>query len=186
MPRLFVAVPMPEEIAEELDRLCEGLPGVRWTDLDDFHLTLRFIGEVDQATFCDIGEALMSVSLPPFELRLRGIGHFPPRGEPHTLWAGVEDPEPVRRLRRAVERALEEAGIEPERRKFVPHVTLGRVKEPLPPSRFASFLCRTALFRSSAFTVSGFTLYSSWLRPEGALHVPEAIYDFVTGAFERV
>ncbi len=186
MPRLFVAVPMPEEIAEELDRLCEGLPGVRWTDLDDFHLTLRFIGEVDQATFYDIGEALMSVSLPPFEMRLRGIGHFPPRGEPHTLWAGVEDPEPVRRLRRAVERALEEAGIEPERRKFVPHVTLGRVKEPLPQPRFASFLRRTALFRSSAFTVSGFTLYSSWLRPKGALHVPEATYDFVTGAFERV
>lgn len=186
MPRLFVALPMPDEISEEIDSLCTGLPGVRWTEMEQFHLTLRFIGEVDHNTFYDIGEALMSVSLPPFEMRLRGIGQFPPRGEPHTLWVGVEDAEPLLRLRRRIERALAEAGIEPERRKFVPHVTVGRVKEPLPHDRFGSFLRRTSLFRSSAFPVSSFGLYSSLLRPSGAVHTLEAEYDFVAGTMERV
>lgn len=185
MIRLFVAIPIPEEIAEEVDRLCDGLPGVRWTDMDDFHLTLRFIGEVDEPTFCDIGEALAGVSMEPFEMRLRGIGHFPPRGHPHTLWVGVEDPEPVVRLRRRIERVLEDVGIGPERRRFVPHVTIGRVREPLPEHRFGRFLQRTSLFRSSPFPVSGFTLFSSQLRREGALHIVEAEYDFVTGAVER-
>ncbi|GBD44512.1 RNA 2',3'-cyclic phosphodiesterase [bacterium HR40] len=186
MPRLFVAVRVPEEISEEMDRLCTGLPGVRWTEMEQFHLTLRFIGEVDHNTFYDIGEALMAVSAEPFELRLRGIGQFPPRGEPHTLWVGVEDAEPLLRLRRRIERALAEAGVEPEHRKFVPHVTLGRVKEPLPQERLGAFLRRTALFRSSPFPVSCFGLFSSRLRPEGAVHTLEAEYDFVAGTMERV
>ncbi len=185
MPRLFVALAMPETIAEELDRLCNGLPGVRWTDLEQFHLTLRFIGEVDPGTFCEIGEALTSVTLPPFEMRLKGIGQFPPRGMPHTLWAGVEEAEPVLRLRRRVERVLHDVGFAPERRKFVPHVTLGRVREPLPEDRFGAFLARRSLFRSSPFAVSSFGLYSSVLRPEGAEHLLEAEYDFVTGVMER-
>ena len=186
MPRLFIALAMPEEIAEEIDSLCTGLPGVRWTELEQFHLTLRFIGEVDHNTFYDIGEALMSVSAPPFEMRLKGIGQFPPRGAPHTLWVGVEDAEPLLRLRRRIERVLAEVGLEPEHRKFTPHVTLGRVKEPLPQDRFGSFLRRTALFRSSPFAVSSFGLYSSLLRPDGAVHTLEAEYDFVTGTVERV
>ncbi len=187
MPRLFIAIPMPEEIAEQLDALCEGLPGVRWTDLEQFHLTLRFIGQVDNATFYDIGEALTTVSMAPFELRLRGIGQFPLRGHPHTLWVGLEDGEPVRRLRRRIERVLEQqVGLEPERRKYAPHVTIGRVKEPLPEHRYGRFLQSRSLFRSSPFPVTGFTLFSSILRPEGAEHVAEARYDFVSGAFERV
>ncbi|HFA59937.1 MAG TPA: RNA 2',3'-cyclic phosphodiesterase [Rhodospirillales bacterium] len=185
MPRLFVALAMPEPVAEELDRLCSGLPGVRWTYAEQFHLTLRFIGEVDPTTFCEIGEALASVSLPPFEMRLKGIGQFPPRGMPHTLWAGVEEAEPVVRLRRRIERVLNDLGLAPERRKFVPHVTLGRVREPLPRDRFGSFLARRALFRSSPFPVSRFGLYSSVLRPQGAEHLLEAEYDFVTGVMER-
>ncbi len=185
MPRLFIALSIPEPVGDELDRLCSGLPGVRWTFADAFHLTLRFIGEVDHNTFYDIGEALSGISLPPFEMRLKGIGQFPPRGMPHTLWAGVEDPESVLRLRRKIERILIELGLPPERRKFVPHVTLGRVKEPLPAERFGRFLARRALFRSSAFPVSRFGLYSSILRRQGAEHVLEAEYDFVTGVMER-
>ncbi len=187
MPRLFIAIAMPEDIAFELDRLCEGLPGVRWTDVDDFHLTLRFIGQVDHATFCDIGEALTSVSMPPIELRLKGIGQFPPRGHPHTLWVGLEDGREVHRLRRHIERILaEHIGLPPERRKFAPHVTIGRVKEPLPDHRYGRFLQSRALFRSSPFIVTRFALYSSILRPEGAEHVVEAEYDFVTGQAERL
>lgn len=187
MPRLFVALDPPEEVKDALDRLCEGLPGIRWSDVDQFHLTLRFIGEVGQGTFYEIGEALARVGQAPFELALKGIGQFPPRGSPHTLWAGVEDPTGgVASLRRRIERALAEVGVPPERRKFAPHVTLGRFRGPPPEERLASWLFRRNLFRSPAFPVSSFGLYASQLRPEGSLYTLEAEYDFVAGVVERV
>ena len=184
MPRLFVALPMPEEIAEQLDRLCVGLPGVRWTGPAQFHLTLRFIGEVEQGTFYEIGSALAGVSHPPIELRLKGLGQFPPRGAPQTLGRASRTPSP--RLAEAPHRArLVSVGLAPERRKFTPHVTLGRFRFPPPEDRFGSWLAGRSLFRSSAFPVSAFGLYSSVLRPEGSLHALEAEYDFVTGVMER-
>ncbi len=187
MPRLFIALDLPEDVVGALDRLCEGLPGVRWTEIEQFHLTLRFIGEVGQGVFYEIGEALAGVSHQPFEIALKGLGQFPPRGAPHTLWAGVEDPAgALPTLRRRIERVLEESGLEPERRKFVPHVTLGRFKAPPPEERFASYLFRRNLFRTERFPVSSFALYSSQLRPEGALYTMEASYDFVAGVAERV
>lgn len=187
MPRLFIALDLPEDVLAALDRLCEGLPGIRWSDADQFHLTLRFIGEVEQGTFYDIGEALADVSHPPFELALKGLGQFPPRGAPHTLWVGVDDPgNALSVLRRRIERRLEEVGLPPERRKFTPHVTLGRFKAPPPEERLASYLFRRNLFRTDLFPVSSFRLYSSRLRPEGSLYSLEAEYDFVAGVAERV
>jgi 2'-5' RNA ligase len=187
MPRLFIAIDIPNDVAFQLERLCVGLPAIRWTPPDEFHLTLRFIGEVDHPTFYEIGEALGTVSLRPFEIGLEGLGLFPPRGAPHTLWAGVDDVDGgLMTLKRRIDRVLDEAGLEPERRKFVAHVTLGRFREPPPVERLASFLASRTLFRTERFPVSGFTLYSSRLRPEGALHAVEAEYDFVSGVMERV
>jgi 2'-5' RNA ligase len=186
MPRLFVAVDLPDEVLGQLDRLGTGLPATRWLGAEQLHLTLRFIGEVEPPLFYEVGEALASVSLRPFGLRLAGLGIFPHRGPPHTLWVGVEDSAELAQLKRRVDRALEAAGLEPERRKFAPHVTIGRFREPPPRPRLASFIESRALFRTSPFQVSGFSLYSSVLRPEGALHVVEARYDFVSGVMERV
>lgn len=187
MPRLFIALDLPEDVAAALDRLCAGLPGVRWADPGQFHLTVRFIGEVGQGQFYEIGEALARVSHPPFELALKGLGQFPPRGAPHTLWVGVEDPAGgLTTLRRRVERVLDDVGIEPERRKFTPHVTLGRLRGPPPEARLASYLFNRNLFRTQRFPVSSFGLYASQLRPEGSLYTLEADYDFVAGVAERV
>ena len=187
MPRLFVALDLPDEVKDGLDRLCEGLPGIRWSDPGQFHLTLRFIGEVEQGTFYEIGEHLASVGHPPFELALTGLGQFPPRGSPHTLWVGVDDPSgALPTLRRRIERALAETGLPPERRKFAAHVTLGRFRGPPPEERLASYLFRRNLFRTERFPVSSFGLYSSQLRPEGSLYTLEAEYDFVAGVVERV
>ena len=185
MPRLFIALCMPAEVGRELDALCVGLPAIRWTESEQFHLTLRFIGEVDNATFLEIGAGLASVTGAPFEMRLKGLGTFPPRGEPQTLWAGVETQEPLANLRARIERGLGDYGLEPERRRFTPHVTIGRFRGPPPRERFGSWLAARSLFRSSPFIVTSFTLFSSQLRPEGALHSREADYDFVTGTMER-
>jgi 2'-5' RNA ligase len=186
MPRLFVAVPMPEDVVADLERLAIGLPGIRWADPDQFHLTLRFIGEVEPPLFYEIGEALAGVAHPPFDLVLQGLGTFPPRGEPHTLWAGVAESEPLQALRRRIERALRAAGVGPEKRQWQPHVTLGRIREPLPEARFGSWLARRSLFRTAPFPVSSFDLVSSVLRADGPEHAVEASYDFVTGVMERV
>jgi RNA 2',3'-cyclic 3'-phosphodiesterase len=186
MPRLFVAVDLPEEIADQALRLCTGLPAIRWTQPDQLHLTVRFIGEVPHDLFYEIGMALGEISLRPFELRLKGLGLFPPRGAPHTLWVGAEEDGCLSQLKRRVDRAIETAGVAPERRKFQAHVTLGRFREPPPEPRLGSWIAGRALFRSDPFLVSGFALYSSHLRPEGALYAREASYDFVSGVIERV
>jgi 2'-5' RNA ligase len=176
---------MPAELEKSLDRLCRGLPDTRWTDLDNLHLTLRFIGEVDHSTFYEIGETLMGISLPPFDLELAGIGQFPPRGALRQLWIGVSPTEALKQLKRRVDRCVGEAGVPPERRKFVPHVTLARFRQPPPPQRLATYLARHSLVRLPAIPVSTFGLYSSVLRTDGALHVLEAEYDFVTGRMTR-
>ena len=120
MPRLFVALDPPDEVKDALDRLCEGLPGIRWSDRGQFHLTLRFIGEVEQGTFYDIGEALANVSHPPFELALKGLGQFPPRGAPHTLWVGMDDPAgALATLRRRIERALAGLNVKATRSIYI-------------------------------------------------------------------
>lgn len=185
MPRLFVALAMPEEVTDAVDRLCAGLPDARWTELNDFHLTVRFIGEVDHSTFCELGQMLAEIVLPPFELELVGLGQFPPRGALRQLWVGVAPNAGLERLRRRVERCVLEVGVAPERRKFQPHVTLARFRQPPPPARLAAYLQSRALFHLPPFPVSRFGLYSSHLRYDGAEHVLEAEYDFVAGIMER-
>lgn len=98
----------------------------RWQDEDLLHLTLRFIGEVDRHLAEDTAAALGSVSHPPFDLRLDRIGCFDRRGRIDNIWAGVTPQEPVRSLHAAVTSALTRAGIKPEERAFVPHITLAR------------------------------------------------------------
>ncbi len=176
---------MPAEVQDALDRLSHGFPDADWTALDDLHLTLRFIGEVDHSTFYEIGELLMGVTLPPFDLQLAGIGQFPPRGALRQLWIGVAPNEALARLKRRVDRSIVEAGVPREGRRFVPHVTLARFRQPPSEQRLAAFLRRHSLIRLPPFPVSSFGLHSSILKPSGAEHLLEAEYDFVTGSMTR-
>ena len=186
LPRLFVAIAMPTDVADTLDRLAHGLPDARWTNLDDLHLTLRFIGDVDHSTFYEIGELLASISLPPFDLELCGLGQFPPRGPLRQLWVGVATNPALARLQRRIDRCISEAGVQPERqKKFVPHVTLARFEKPPSEARLAIYLRRYSLVRLRPFPVDSFGLYSSVLRADGALHTLEAEYNFVTGRMIR-
>lgn len=180
MPRLFTALDLPDPIQDELDALEAPIEGFRWLEADQRHLTLRFIGEVDRGAYREIAEALTGIEGLPFELTLRGIGHFPPRGAPQTLWAGVEPNPELDRLKQAADRALREAGLDRDPRRFLPHVTLARLRHPPPHDAFAAYLMRHALFRSSPFIVQGFGLYSSRLHPDGARYIEEERYDLMT------
>lgn len=173
--RLFAAVDLPDEAREAVGRICTGIPGVKWLDATQLHLTLRFIGDADPSLFQRIRQELAGVEAIPFELSLRGVGRFPPKRDPRVLWVGVDRSEPLLRLQQAVEQALEKCGLEPEGREFSPHITLARLRD-VPWAPVAAFLERNRLFSTPPFPVSRFHLYSSTLTPRGAIHRREASY----------
>jgi len=175
MTRLFVAVPLPEEIKDQLEALCIGLRDARWPRDRQFHVTLRFLGEVEPHRARALEEVLHGVRAEPFELALSGLGHFPPRGKPKVLWAGVAPLEPLADLHRAVGRALRHAGVGPDERKFAAHVTLARLNG-TPLHQLLDYLERNRALRSEPFPVTGFTLFASSLSREGAQHRPVAEY----------
>ncbi len=173
--RLFVAIDLPETEKERLARLCCGLSNARWTDPEQFHLTLRFIGEVEGGLFQDIREVLAEINWHPFSVELDGVGFFPPRGKPKVVWAGVRRNEELLALRNRIESGLIKIGLEPEGRKFAPHITLARLNN-TPSTKVARFLEHFSMFMGSPFTVDSFHLYSSVLGRGGAVHCREESY----------
>lgn len=175
MYRLFVALDPPESVRSKLGELQMGIPGAIWNEENEFHLTLRFIGEVGGASFSDIRGCLKMVRMEPFEVEVAGIGQFSLRGEPRSLWAGIKAPAALMTFRKRIERSLREAGISPEKRKFHPHITLARLRNS-PIERVAFFLQGAALFQASPFMAREFHLYSSQKTSSGALHTLESSY----------
>jgi len=173
--RLFVAIDPPAEIREQLVGICCGLPGARWIPPEQLHLTLCFIGEVSGSAFLDIREALEGIQVAPLSLRLQGVGFFPPRGQPRVVWAGIEKNEPLLVLQRKITTQLFQLGVEPENRKFSPHITLARLHQ-TPESRVGKYMEIQGLLRSEPFAVSSFLLYSSILGRRGASHTVEQKY----------
>lgn len=175
MPRLFVAIDLPDQIRERLSKMCCGLPGARWVSPEHLHLTLRFIGEVDSTVFRDVREALHEVRGNSFTMQLDGVGFFPPRGKPRVVWVGIRKSDHLVQLRNRVEAVLVKTGLEPEGRKYSPHITLARLKN-TPSSKVASFLTHNSMFITEEFPVNEFFLYSSVLNSKGAKHYIENGY----------
>lgn len=173
--RLFVALDLPEEIKELLGDLAEGIPGARWVPDDNLHLTLRFIGEVPSHRAEEIDLALATLRGRCFSLNIHGVGTFSKAGREVALWAGVEKTPALDLLQTKIETALQRAGLEPERRRFTPHITLARLDN-APPDKLASFLQRRNLLRAGPIPVEHFTLFSSRLGKEASVYTPEVDY----------
>ncbi len=174
MPRLFTGLEIPETVARSLSTLRGGLPGARWIDPENYHLTLRFIGDIDGALARDIAYMLRSIRHPEFDLRLEGLDAFGGR-KPRAVIASVPSTRPLFELQANHERLLQRVGLAPEGRKFTPHVTLARLRE----SRHrdvADFLATRAPFRSAPFRVSRFVLFSARELSGGGPYVVEAAY----------
>ena len=176
MHRLFIAVDLPDEVKESLANLSYGVIGAQWVSFYDMHLTLRFIGEVDEETYNDIVLVLDDVIASTFEMNVKGVGYFPPHNLPRVLWAGIDNKTQLNDVRKDIERCLTSVGIEPAQRKFAPHITLARLSDRTPAGNIAEFLSRNALFASNPFMVTEFHLYSSVLTPNGAIHHKEATW----------
>jgi 2'-5' RNA ligase len=174
MMRLFVALALPDQIAAGLLLLQGGVPGARWREREQLHLTLRFIGEVDGRDAAAIDDALAAIHAPRFTLELSGVGEFGGKN-PRALWAGIRDDMAVRYLQRKIESALQRIDLQPEERKFSPHITLARLRG-APRDRVITFLAAHALYPSPPFEVNNFILYSSQMTPNGSIYLPERSY----------
>jgi RNA 2',3'-cyclic 3'-phosphodiesterase len=174
MIRLFVALEIPEAVRAMLTRLQTGVPGARWAAPEQMHLTMRFIGEVNGTMANDIDDALASVRASAFTMELAGVGEFGGKN-PRALWAGVRANEALLHLQRKIETALQRFGLEPERRKFTPHVTLARLKA-TSRGHVMDFLTDHALFASASFEMKHFVLFSSKLGSNGSIYRLERTY----------
>lgn len=181
MLRLFVAIPLPEEVCDQLQPLCSGLSGARWVERDAMHLTLRFIGDVDGATAEDVHEALLRIAASTFELTVSGVDCFEQAGKVHTLWAGVEKQPLLGHLRDKIESAIVRAGVEPDHRKFKAHITLARFRTGA-GGRIGTYLQRYGRFATLPFTVDHFALIRSHLSSERAYYEILAEYALKRGA----
>lgn len=166
MMRLFVALDLPEIVADALTQLQSGLRGARWVPDGNFHLTLAFIGETDRHGLNEIVSALGSISAPSFDLRLRGCDFFGDR-KPRALFVGAEPNVALMHLQSKVDVALKRAGFPIEKRKFKPHVTLAYLNG-VAQEAAASYCAAHGLFSVGPFPVSAFHLYESHLGSESA------------------
>lgn len=160
MLRLFVALPVPDLIGEQIVRLQNGLEGAKWSPRDNFHITLRFIGDVDEPTARDIDAALAQVAASPFEINLKGAGHFG-GDKPHAAWLGLAENLSLLALQKKCERACRAAGQPESPRAFTPHLTLAYLPRHQMLLPVLAFQQQLTLFASQSWTADRFYLYSS-------------------------
>jgi RNA 2',3'-cyclic 3'-phosphodiesterase len=159
MPRLFTALEIPRDAALSLSLLRGGLPGARWVDVENYHMTLRFIGDVEGHVADEIANALDRVRRPAFWLTLCGVGAFGSK-KPHSVYAGACPSPDLNALQSEIERICQRLGIDPDPRKFTPHVTLARLRN-TSPIDVAHYLSARGNFATAPFRVGRFVLMSS-------------------------
>lgn len=174
MPRLFTALEIPSPLAFSLSLLRGGLPGARWVDPENYHITLRFIGDIDQRTADEVEDALMRVDRPSFDLALSGLDALG-GNKPHSIVASVKPTPELTDLQSEHERIIQRIGLEPERRKFRPHVTLAHIKG-VSEADAAAYLALRGDFRTPLFPVGRFVLLSSRDSRGGGPYVMEEAY----------
>jgi 2'-5' RNA ligase len=179
MLRLFTGIELPETVKDALVDLQQPLPGAKWVNDEDMHLTLRFAGDVDNRLAREWSELLGEIDVPVFEIKVQGLGAFG-GNEPRTLWAGLAPCEPLEALARATERAARAAGLPAEARNFKAHVTLARLRN-TPPDLVARWLGRHGALACEPFVVQRFVLFSSRPKVGGGPYVVEASYPLAGG-----
>jgi len=178
VPRLFTGLAVPQAVAEALTLYQGGLPGARWIEPGDFHVTLRFIGDVEATTADEVVEALSEMrARPPLTVTLEGLGLFG-GNKPRALYAAVSPDPALTDLQAEQERLVRRAGLEPERRKFTPHVTLARLRRDATPEAAAMYLSQAPVFAPVTFAVDRVTLFSARDSTGGGPYVAEGEFPF--------
>jgi 2'-5' RNA ligase len=191
MPRLFTALEIPRNVAMSLSLLRGGIPGARWIDVENYHITLRFIGDVDGRTADEIVDRLDRIDRPEFQATLTGIGSFGSK-KPHSVYAGVSPSPEMYALQAEIERICQRIGLPPDPRKFTPHVTLARLKN-CRLDEVVHYLSGRGNFYTAPFMVNRFVLLSSKESVGGGPYLTEEIfplqdvsYGYAPGEMESV
>ena len=175
MPRLFTGVEVPYEVGLALSLKRGGLFGARWIDTENYHITLRFIGDVDHHIASDVSGMLdRLVGSEAFKVKLNHLDSFG-GDKPRALYAGVENNAALVRLQAAHERVLQRCGLAPEGRKFVPHVALARLRG-VSAVEVAQFIAQSGRFMPLEFEVKRFVLFSSKDSVGGGPYMVEQSY----------
>jgi 2'-5' RNA ligase len=174
MPRLFTAIEVPKEIGMMLSMLRGGIHGARWISPENYHLTLRFIGDIDDRTANEAAGMFDFVERPAFNVTLTGLDHFGGK-KPRAIFAAVQPSPALIELQAEHERMMQRIGLPPEGRRFTPHVTLARLRD-ASVIEVADYLSIRGGFRPVTFPVSRFVLYSSRASQGGGPYIVEADY----------
>ncbi len=180
MIRLFTALEIPATTTGSLQRLQSGLQGARWIDPENFHITLRFIGDVPEDTAGEIDEILSRIQASPFDVELRGLGQFG-NNRPRAVWARIMDSAPLLALQAQQETALQQMGLAPESRKYAPHITLARLNSrKTDAAGVMQYIEQHNLFHELPFSATRFVLFSARSGRGGGPYIAERTYPLGT------
>ena len=174
MPRLFTGLEVPEAVVGQLALMRGGVVGARWLEPDDYHITLRFVGDIDARTARDIDEILGDVRRPKAPIRFEGLSWFG-GDKPRAIVAKVKAEPALMDLQAEQERRLRRIGIEPETRKYTPHLTLARLRG-AGQAVIASYLAERGALVADSFVAQRFVLYSARAGSGGGPYVVEVAY----------
>ncbi|QXX75030.1 RNA 2',3'-cyclic phosphodiesterase [Methylovirgula sp. HY1] len=174
MPRLFTGLEIPSDVALDLANMRGGISGARWIDVENYHLTLRFIGDIDAAAARDVFTTLAQIRRRPFTVTLETLDSFG-GGRPRAIVAKAKPAQPLVELQAEQERLMRRIGIPPEPRKFTPHVTLARLRD-ASTTAVAAYLSARGFFFSRRFEATRFVLFSARASTGGGPYVVEAAY----------
>lgn len=177
--RLFIAIPIPEDIKKQLIGLQRPLDGVHWVPEEQLHLTLKFVGNPGEASALQLKKSLGEIRFEPFDIFLESTGFFPERGKPRVYWAGVSQQDKLLDLQRKTDKIAIKAGSEKGRFNYIPHVTLARIRGG--QVKRDQIKSPDSDFQSRIFIVDRFILFQSLLRPEGAVHKVVTVYQNNSG-----
>jgi RNA 2',3'-cyclic 3'-phosphodiesterase len=183
MPRLFTGLEIPPSVAQSLAMMRGGLPGARWIDPENYHLTLRFIGDIDDALAHEVAGVLGRVHRRPFEIRIDSLTSFGGR-KPRAVVAAIAPVPPLMELQAEHDRLLQRLGLDPDGRKYTPHITLARLRDSS-SHQVADYLAARGHYRSLPFGVSRFVLFSSRASVGGGPYVVEAAYPLTATEVRR-
>lgn len=180
MLRLFIALEPPVFIKQQLLLLRRSIPGAHWQNSDQMHITTNFIGDVDNTSLTLIIAAIATIKLELLTLSINGVDYFGSNHQPRVIYAKVTAIPELMKLNKRINNVLHEIGIETERKKYKPHITLARLKQASFQS-VGQFIQTEGLFRTEIFTLSEFHLLSSKLSPDGSQYIIEESFSFDSG-----
>jgi len=180
--RLFTGIDLPEAVLERLERLLMHLrptAHLKWSPVYNLHVTLKFIGEYPEDKLSDLESALKLVPpREPIAAEVKGLGWFPNPHHPRVFWVAVQAGEPLTALARDIDIAVQPAGIPKEERAFAPHLTLARIKDPVPLQPLRSAIAQLESVEFGSFSIDRFYLYRSQPGSAGSIYTKLSEYSF--------